>query len=171
MKSLKCVLMYQGSAPMTREIEMPDEHRRYLAGRPTFCNGHEEKDQLRMISRAPITLKPSIEPKILNLFTIHNEIGGVIVVVLHKNPSITPYLLFIFCAIGIIRNIVLCMDSRMGLGVTHLYLDVGGWLNWSLALSPVAIAAVGSVPGAANKKRRRKDKKDMMTDDRRPVAV
>ena len=125
--------MYQGSAPMTREIEMPDEYHRHLAGRPTFCNGHEEKDQLRMISRTPIILKPSLEPEILILFIIHNEIGGVIVVVLHKNPSIIPYLLFIFCTIGIIRNIVLCMDSRMGLGVTHLYLDVGGWLNWSLA--------------------------------------
>jgi hypothetical protein len=97
-----------------------------------------------MISQTPITLKPSLEPEILILFIIHNEIGGVIVVVLHKNPSIIPYLLFIFCTIGIIRNIVLCMDSRMGLGVTHLYLDVGGWLNWSLASVSGGTAACGT---------------------------
>ena len=143
--------MYHGSAPMTREIEMPDEYRRYLAGRPNILQWPRRKKSTTHDLTTPITLKPSLEPKILILFTIHNEIGGVIVVVLHKNPSIIPYLLFIFCTIGIIRNIVLCMDSRMGLGVTHLYLDVGGWLNclrWLLRLLVV-------VQCAANKKRRR----------------
>lgn len=35
--------MYQGSAPMTREIEMPDEYRRYLAGRPNILQWPRRK--------------------------------------------------------------------------------------------------------------------------------
>ena len=49
--------------------------------------------------------------------------------VIEMSPNPKAYLLFVFCAIRTVCNIILRVDRGMRLGVTHLYGWLMGWLR------------------------------------------
>ena len=130
--------MYQGSARWPERLKC-QMYRRYLAGRPTFCNGHKKRSTTHGLTN---TYHTQTIVRAWNIDPFHQFLtksaGSSWLLSLRKNPSIIPYLLFIFCTIGTVRNIVLCMDSGMGLGVTHL--SISTWVV--VKLEPCSVSGI-----------------------------